>query len=82
MLGFLPPVVRGVIAFLLLVINTLFWCSLVFLLALVKLVLPFAAVRVRIVPVLNAGATAWINSAPLSTQSLRGKLVLLEFWTR
>ncbi|MGJ7492516.1 acyltransferase [Variovorax sp. ZT4R33] len=60
MLGFLPPVVRGVIAFLLLVINTLFWCSLVFVLALVKLVLPFAAVRRGIDPVLNGVATAWI----------------------
>ena len=23
----------------------------------------------------------WINSAPLSTQSLRGRVVLIEFWT-
>jgi 1-acyl-sn-glycerol-3-phosphate acyltransferase len=60
MLGFLPPAVRGAIAFLLLVVNTLFWCSLVFLLALVKLVLPFAAVRKAIDPVLNGVATAWI----------------------
>ena len=60
MLGFLPPVVRGVIAFLLLVINTLFWCGLVFVFSLVKLVLPFAAVRQRIDPLLNAIATAWI----------------------
>lgn len=60
MLAFLPPIVRGAIAFLLLVINTLFWCSLVFVLALVKLVLPFAAVRVRIDPALNAVATGWI----------------------
>ena len=65
MLGFLPPVVRGVIAFCLLVINTLFWCALLLLLAVVKLVLPFAAVRRAIDPVLNAIATAWIacNSA-------------------
>ena len=53
MLGFLPPVVRGVIAFLLLLINTLFWCSILLTLALVRLVLPFKAVRVRIGPVLN-----------------------------
>ena len=65
MLGFLPPVVRGVIAFLLLVINTLFWCALLFALSLVKLLLPFAAVRARIDPLLNAIATAWVagNSA-------------------
>ena len=60
MLGFLPPVVRGVIAFLLLVINTLFWCALLFVFSLVKLVLPFAAVRRRVDPLLNAIATAWI----------------------
>lgn len=65
MLGFLPPIVRGVIALLLLVINTLFWCALLFALALVKLVLPFDAVRVRVDPLLNALATAWVtcNSA-------------------
>jgi len=60
MLGFLPPVVRGVIALTLLVINTLFWCALLLALALVKLVLPFAVVRKAIDPVLNAIATAWI----------------------
>src|SRR5690606_21181388 len=40
MLGFLPPLARGVLAFLLLVINTLFWCVLLFTFSLVKLVLP------------------------------------------
>lgn len=28
-----------------------------------------------------AGATAWIGSAPLTTQELRGKVVLVNFWT-
>jgi 1-acyl-sn-glycerol-3-phosphate acyltransferase len=65
MLLFLPPVVRGVIAFLLLALNTLFWCALLFALALIKLLLPLQAVRRRIDPALNAIATAWIacNSA-------------------
>ena len=27
------------------------------------------------------GAVAWLNSAPLSRQSLRGKVVLVNFWT-
>jgi thiol-disulfide isomerase/thioredoxin len=27
------------------------------------------------------GATAWLNSAPLSPKSLRGHVVLVEFWT-
>src|SRR5262249_13931164 len=28
-----------------------------------------------------AGANEWINSAPLSAESLRGKVVLVDFWT-
>ncbi|MFI5210546.1 MAG: cytochrome c biogenesis protein DipZ [Gemmatimonadales bacterium] len=28
-----------------------------------------------------AGATGWINSPPLTTQGLRGKVVLVDFWT-
>jgi thiol-disulfide isomerase/thioredoxin len=29
-----------------------------------------------------AGATRWYNSAPLTPEALRGKVVLVEFWTR
>lgn len=53
-------ILRGCAALFLLVVNTLFWCTLLFILALAKLVLPFAAVRKRIDPVLNAVAKAWI----------------------
>lgn len=60
MLSFLPAPVRGAIAFTLLVINTLFWCALLFVVSLVKLVLPLAGVRRAVDPVLNAIATAWI----------------------
>jgi 1-acyl-sn-glycerol-3-phosphate acyltransferase len=60
MLAFLPPLLRGAIALLLLVLNTLWWCALLFTLSLVKLVLPLQAVRVRIDPLLNAIATCWI----------------------
>jgi cytochrome c biogenesis protein CcdA/thiol-disulfide isomerase/thioredoxin len=28
-----------------------------------------------------SGATAWLNSAPLSSDGLRGKVVLIDFWT-
>lgn len=65
MLAFLPPIVRGVIAALLLVLNTLFWCLLLFAFALVKLLLPWRPVRMAIDPVLNGIATRWIagNSA-------------------
>jgi 1-acyl-sn-glycerol-3-phosphate acyltransferase len=60
MLAFLPPVVRGLLASLLLALNTLFWCVPVFLLALVKLAIPATAARRRIDPVLNACAVGWI----------------------
>ena len=60
MLGFLPPFARGVIALALLVLNTLFWCTFLFAASLVKLALPFDAVRRRVDPVLNGIATWWI----------------------
>jgi thiol-disulfide isomerase/thioredoxin len=28
-----------------------------------------------------SGATAWLNSPPLTTESLRGKVVVVDFWT-
>ena len=59
--GFPAPFLRGVLAFSLLVLNTLFWCTLLFALSLVKLVLPFDAVRRRVDPLLNAIATGWIG---------------------
>ena len=60
MLGFLPPFLRGCLALVLLMLNMLFWCVLLLAAALVKLVLPFHAVRVRIDPVLNRIASLWI----------------------
>lgn len=60
MLAFLPAAVRGAIALLLLVLNTLFWCALLFTVSLFKLLLPFAPVRKAVDPLLNAIATAWI----------------------
>jgi len=61
MLSFLPPVLRGVIALVLLVLNTLFWCLLLFFVALVKLSLPFKGVRRRLDPLLNSIAASWIS---------------------
>jgi len=62
---FVPRVARGVVAAALLGMNTLFWCALLFVFALVKLVIPARAVRAAIDRVLNAIATRWIagNSA-------------------
>jgi 1-acyl-sn-glycerol-3-phosphate acyltransferase len=55
------PVLRGCIAFVLLAINTMFWCAVLFAFALIKLVLPFEWVRRWIDPVLNGIATLWIT---------------------
>lgn len=51
----------GILSWTWLIASTLFWCALLFPLALLKLVLPFAAFRRRIDPVLNGIATAWIS---------------------
>jgi 1-acyl-sn-glycerol-3-phosphate acyltransferase len=51
---------RGVTALLLLVINTLFWSIPILAGALVKLALPFEAVRRRVDPLLNVFANAWV----------------------
>lgn len=65
MLAFLPPVARGLLAGLLLSLNTLFWCGLVFLFALVKLLVPAKPVRAAVDRLLNGIATRWVagNSA-------------------
>lgn len=60
MLKFLPPALRGAIALILLLCNTLFWCALLLALALVKLLLPFQLVRRRIDPWLNYIASCWV----------------------
>lgn len=60
MLSFLPAPLRGVIASALLVLNVLFWVPLLLAFAIVRLILPFKAVRLRIDPVLVAIAEAWI----------------------
>ncbi|WBY03932.1 acyltransferase [Ramlibacter tataouinensis] len=56
----LAQALRGAFAFVLVSANTLFWCLVLFALALVKLALPFEPVRRRLDPLLNAVATAWI----------------------
>jgi 1-acyl-sn-glycerol-3-phosphate acyltransferase len=59
MLGFLPPFVRGALCLLVLTVNTLFWCLLLFVLALCKAILPFGPVLKRLDPLINAIASAW-----------------------
>jgi 1-acyl-sn-glycerol-3-phosphate acyltransferase len=59
-LGALPSPLRGAICGILLVLNTMWWCGLLFVLALVRLVLPWRACRLVLDPWLNRVATAWI----------------------
>ena len=61
MLNFLPPPLTGLLAALLLTLNVLFWVPLLLLFAVIRLILPFKAVRLWIDPVLVAIAEAWIS---------------------
>jgi 1-acyl-sn-glycerol-3-phosphate acyltransferase len=60
MLNFLPPPLIGLLAFLLLTLNSLFWVPILLLLALLKLLLPWRSVRLRLDPLLVRVAEAWI----------------------
>lgn len=57
----LPGLLRGVFSMLLYGINTLFWCVFLFLVAILKAVLPGRWVRRRCNHILNAIANAWIK---------------------
>jgi 1-acyl-sn-glycerol-3-phosphate acyltransferase len=61
MLAFLPGPLRGAIAATLLVANTLLWCGALFLLALLRLALPFDAARRVLDPALNGIAALWMT---------------------
>ena len=61
MLNFLPAPLIGLLASALLGLNALFWVPVLMFFALLKLILPFKAVRLRIDPVLVAIAEAWIS---------------------
>ncbi|MBC7617820.1 MAG: acyltransferase [Candidatus Saccharibacteria bacterium] len=61
MLNFLPSVLVGLIATVLMIINALFWVPILLVFASIKLVLPFRAVRLAIDPVLLFIAESWIS---------------------
>lgn len=65
MLHFLPAPLIGVIAITLLIVNTLFWCLLLYLLAILKLILPIPAWRRTLTKAMIWFAENWIrgNSA-------------------
>lgn len=60
MLYALPPPLRGLLALAALVLNTLFWCSLLFPAALLKLALPFPPLQRRLRDAMHAIAASWI----------------------
>ncbi|SIS45265.1 1-acyl-sn-glycerol-3-phosphate acyltransferase [Thalassolituus maritimus] len=57
----MPPIVTGIIASLLLLINTLFWACLLFPLTFLKVIIPIAPVRKLLTALLAAVANAWIS---------------------
>jgi 1-acyl-sn-glycerol-3-phosphate acyltransferase len=57
----MPPIVTGIIASLLLLINTLFWACLLFPLTFLKVIIPVAPVRKLLTALLAAVANAWIS---------------------
>ena len=61
MLNFLPSVMVGLIATVLMTINALFWVPILLLFASIKLVLPLHSVRLAIDPVLLFIAESWIS---------------------
>jgi 1-acyl-sn-glycerol-3-phosphate acyltransferase len=61
MLNFLPPLLVGLIASILMAINALFWVPILLLVSLVKLIIPVKAVRLLIDPVLLRIAENWIS---------------------
>jgi 1-acyl-sn-glycerol-3-phosphate acyltransferase len=60
MIAFLPGPVRAVISLLLYIVNTLFWCTLLFLVAFLKFILPLGGWRKFCEKVLNNLAGNWI----------------------
>lgn len=60
MLRFLPGILRALIAVILLALNTIFWCSLLFVMTAVKFVLPFAGAQRICRAIMHWIAANWI----------------------
>ena len=58
---FLPAPLRGLLASLMLALNTLFWCWPLFIFALLKLLLPIPAVHRLLRFMMHACAETWIS---------------------
>ena len=61
MLNFLPPLLVGLIATLLMVLNVLFWVPVLLLFSLLKLLISAQKVRLWVDPILLRIAEAWIS---------------------
>jgi len=61
MLNFLPKILVGMIASVLLGVNVIFWCTILFIFALLKLVLSFKPVRIALDYILHGIAANWIS---------------------
>lgn len=61
MLSFLPATLRGIIASVIIALNTLFWCWPLFFFALLKLLLPFAPAQRTLRYAMHWIAEAWIS---------------------
>ena len=61
MLNFLPPLLVGVIATVLMTLNALFWVPILLVFSVVKLIIPLQGVRLLIDPLLLRIAEAWIS---------------------
>ncbi len=57
----MPPVITGVIASLLLTLNIMFWCILLFAFTLLKIILPIPLVRKLLTAILTLIANAWVS---------------------
>lgn len=57
----MPPIITGIIAFLLLLVNTLFWACFLFPLTFLKVVIPIVPIRKFLTSVLAMIANAWIS---------------------
>lgn len=61
MFSFLPPAIRGILALLIYVFNTLFWFPWLMILGILKLILPFRPLRKVMNWIIDALATNWIS---------------------
>jgi len=60
MLSFLPAPIKGIIASLIMILHTLVWSPLLFIMAIIKLLLPFKIVRKVLDPIIIEIAQSWI----------------------